>query len=133
MDYTNLIEVAKKAAGNSYSPYSHFAVGAAVLLDDGKTIMGTNVENSAFGSTICAERSAMVGAISAGYKRSEIKALAIYHDGDEIIRPCGTCIQVMVELLGKDGVVIMASNKDHDVRSVIELIPYAFSKEFLDV
>ncbi len=133
MDYKNLIEVAKKAAANSYSPYSNFAVGAAVLLGDGKTIMGTNVENSAFGSTICAERSAMVGAISAGYDPSDIKALAIYHDGDEIIRPCGSCIQVMVELLGKEGIVIMASNSGYDVREVIELIPYAFSKEFLDV
>lgn len=95
MEDTKLIEHAKIGASHSYSPYSKFAVGAALLLDDGQVVLGTNVENCAYGSTICAERSALMAAISQGYKPDNIKAMAIYHDGDKIIRPCGACLQVM--------------------------------------
>ena len=128
-----LIGHAKKAAQHSYSPYSNFAVGAAVLLDDGKVVMGTNVENCAYGSTICAERNALNGAISQGYKPSQIKALALYHDGDAIIRPCGACLQVIGELMGPEGLVIMSSNQKYDKLRVADLLPYAFSKEDIDV
>lgn len=120
-------------ASHSYSPYSHFAVGAALLLDDGQVVLGTNVENCAYGSTICAERSAMMAAISQGYKPDNIKALAIYHDGDKIIRPCGACLQVMVELMGANGLVIMSSNNSYEKLRVADLMPYAFSKEDIDV
>lgn len=76
MDYNELLEKAKKASENSYSPYSNFPVGACVLMESGKTYIGTNVENSSFGATICAERSAIVNAIVNGERK--IVAVAIY-------------------------------------------------------
>lgn len=133
MEDKELIGHAKKAAANTYSPYSHFGVGAAALLKDGNVVIGTNVENCAYGSTLCAERNALTGAISQGYQPGDIQVLAIYHDGDQIIRPCGACLQVMVELMGPTGMVIMSSNQNYDKLKVIELMPYAFSKEEFDV
>ncbi len=133
MEDRELIEQAKKASGHSYSPYSNFAVGAALLLVDGQVVLGTNVENAAYGSTICAERNALGAAISNGFKPCDIKALAIYHDGEKIIRPCGACLQVMAELMGQDGLVIMSSNQGYEKLRVKDLMPYAFSKEDIDV
>ena len=76
MDYNELLEKAKKASENSYSPYSNFPVGACVLMESGKTYIGRNIENSSFGATMCAERSAIVNAIVNGERK--ITELAIY-------------------------------------------------------
>lgn len=97
---------AKRAAASSYSPYSHFRVGAAVLSATGKIYQGCNVENASFGLTQCAERSALTAAISDGVAPGSLTALLIYTPGDTAHSPCGACRQVMHELMDADSVVI---------------------------
>ncbi|MBE7703660.1 MAG: cytidine deaminase [Cyanobacteria bacterium SIG28] len=98
INYELLMNSAKKAAQNSYSPFSRFAVGAAVLASSGKIYEGCNVENSSFGLTICAERCAIFKAVSEGEK--EIVAVAIYSPNADSCYPCGACRQVMYEFQG---------------------------------
>lgn len=100
MDMEQLYEKARKAAEASYSPYSHFRVGAALLCDDGTLFTGTNVENRSFGLTICAERSAVVAAVSAGKRRFVALAIAT-PDSVEPVGPCGACRQVLSEFMDK--------------------------------
>ena len=89
-----LMAAAKAAAANAYIPYSGFRVGAAVLDADGSVTVGCNVENAGYGSTICAERTALVSAVAQG--RKQPTALAVYTEPG--VSPCGSCRQVMVEL-----------------------------------
>ena len=100
IDYKYLMDKAKDASRNSYSPFSRFAVGAAVLAKSGKIYQGCNVENSSFGLTICAERCAIFKAISEGER--EILAVAIYSPNSDSCYPCGACRQVMYEFQGDD-------------------------------
>jgi cytidine deaminase len=100
IDYKYLMDKAKDASQNSYSPFSRFAVGAAVLAKSGKIYQGCNVENSSFGLTICAERCAIFKAISEGER--EILAVAIYSPNSDSCYPCGACRQVMYEFQGDD-------------------------------
>jgi cytidine deaminase len=88
--YYELIEQAHQAKENAYSPYSGFKVGATILTKDGKTIDGCNVENAAYGSTMCAERTAIFKAVSMGYKPGDFKAIAIAASGKNF-SPCGSC------------------------------------------
>jgi cytidine deaminase len=97
---------ALKAAQNSYSPYSRFPVGAAVIAQDGKIYRGCNVENASFGLTQCAERSALTAAVSAGAQPGTLKTLLIYTPGDVAHPPCGACRQVMHELMSEDSLVV---------------------------
>ena len=98
IDYNLLMNNAKDASRNSYSPFSRFAVGAAVLTASGKIFKGCNVENSSFGLTICAERCAIFKAVSDG--ENEIIAVAIYSPNADSCYPCGACRQVMYEFQG---------------------------------
>ena len=98
INYELLMNSAKNAAQTSYSPFSRFAVGAAVLASSGKIYEGCNVENSSFGLTICAERCAIFKAVSEGEK--EIVAVAIYSPNADSCYPCGACRQVMYEFQG---------------------------------
>ena len=100
IDYETLMNNAKEAARTSYSPFSRFAVGAAVLTSSGKIYQGCNVENSSFGLTICAERCAIFKAVSEGEK--EILAVAIYSPNADSCYPCGACRQVMFEFQGDE-------------------------------
>lgn len=141
VSYKNLSPIQKKllreALGvmkKSYNPYSKFFVGAAVLGDDNKIISGTNVENSSFGSTICAEASALVRAQSEGVKK--IKKIAIIAKNgsknlSEPISPCGNCRQIIFEFSKKyktDMEVIMSNTKMSKiiVANISELLPLAF-------
>ncbi|HRX43005.1 MAG TPA: cytidine deaminase, partial [Clostridia bacterium] len=90
-----LMKAAEAALENSYSPYSGIRIGAAVKGGSGKVYVGTNVENASYGATICAERSAITSAVSAGEK--EITAIAITGDIDDYAWPCGICRQVIKE------------------------------------
>lgn len=99
-DYKLLMDKAKEASKMSYSPFSRFAVGAAVLASSGKIYQGCNVENSSFGLTNCAERTAIFKAVSEGER--EIKAVAIYSPNADSCYPCGACRQVMYEFQGDD-------------------------------
>ena len=100
IDYQQLMDKAKEASKNSYSPFSRFAVGAAVLASSGKIYQGCNVENSSFGLTICAERCAIFKAISEGER--ELLAVAIYSPNTDSCYPCGACRQVMYEFQPED-------------------------------
>lgn len=100
IDFNLLMDRAKEASKTSYSPFSRFAVGAAVLASSGKIYEGCNVENSSFGLTICAERCAIFKAVSEGER--EILAVAIYSPNSDNCYPCGACRQVMYEFQGDD-------------------------------
>lgn len=122
-----LIDEAKKAIENAYAPYSKFRVGAALETKDGKIFLGTNVENISFGGTICAERSAIVAAISNGYKKGDFKAIAIVGDTQKYIRPCFICRQTFVEFFERDMKVALGMyNDDFEVVTVADLTPYPF-------
>ena len=94
-----LFEAAESARAHSYSPYSGFAVGAAVLTERDEIVPGTNVENASYGATICAERAAVLGAISRGAGKPV--AVAIVSDAQKPAWPCGQCLQVLAEF-GRD-------------------------------
>ncbi len=100
IDFQELMNNAKEAAKNSYSPFSRFAVGAAVITPSGKIYRGCNVENSSFGLTNCAERTAIFKAVSEGER--EILAVAIYSPNTDSCYPCGACRQVLYEFQSDD-------------------------------
>lgn len=111
MEPVELLEAAKQARGNAYTPYSNFRVGAALLTKDGRIFLGANVENSSYGATICAERSALAAAVSSGAR--SFAAIAIVgapggEKADAPCPPCGICRQVMSEFCGPDFPVYLA-------------------------
>ena len=123
-----LIEVAKKYREFSYSPYSKFKVGAAVLTKSGKVFGGCNIENSSYPVTNCAERTAIFKAVSEGER--EIEAIALIADTEGPCSPCGACRQVMGEF--KINRIIMANLKgDKKVVTLEEVLPFAFSEKDL--
>lgn len=104
--FQQLKEKAARSAARSYSPYSRFPVGAAVISEEGAIYGGCNVENASFGLTQCAERSALAAAICDGVKPGTLKTLVIYTPGGTAHSPCGACRQVMHELMAEDSQVI---------------------------
>jgi cytidine deaminase len=93
--WNDLVAAAWAARDRAYAPYSRFAVGAALLAEDGRVFTGCNVENLSFGLTICAERAAVFAAVAAGVRR--FLAVAVVADTTEPVSPCGACRQVLVE------------------------------------
>ena len=129
MEHYELIKEALKARKLSYSPYSKFKVGAAVLTRDGKVILGANIENASYGLCMCAERNALYSTYLKGYKKDDIVAIALIGKTAKAITPCGACRQVMGELMPLDARVIMASTiKDVPllIKTVGELLPFGF-------
>ncbi|KAH6569489.1 hypothetical protein BASA50_010935 [Batrachochytrium salamandrivorans] len=126
-----LAQYASQAKESSYSPYSNFRVGAALLAADGQVFLGCNVENASYGGTICAERTAFVKAVSEGVKT--FLAIAVITDKDTAISPCGVCRQFMVEF-GKNLMVYQFSKnfKVVAIKSLKELLPDSFGPEDLD-
>ncbi len=120
----NLLNHAKEASNEAYSPYSNYPVGSAVLTKDGKIFQGCNVENVSYGLTICAERTAVVKAISEGCR--DIEAIAVYSPSSNIT-PCGACRQFINEFGSDIDVVYMKEGKTV-VRKIRELIPDVFSE-----
>ena len=132
MEKTQLIEKAKEARKLSYSPYSKFAVGAALLCKDGKVFQGANVENASYPLCMCAERNALYNAMMNGYKKSDFVALAIVADTDDPCSPCGACRQVIDELFPKDAKIYLANVKgDLKETNIQELLPFSFSGDDL--
>jgi cytidine deaminase len=126
----NLVQMAIDAKSKAIPTYSNFHVGAALLTKSGKVYLGANIENSSYGLTICAERTAVFNAVLEDER--EFESIAIAGDSDEYISPCGACRQVLMELCGKDLKVFMVNNKGEYKESVLsELLPYSFNKEFL--
>lgn len=132
MENKVLVQKANEARSLSYSPYSRFAVGAALLTKDGQVFLGANIENSSYPLCMCAERNALYNAMMHGYKKSDFLALALSADTDGPCSPCGACRQVISELFPKEGKIIMANVKgDVKETSVEELLPFAFSEDDL--
>jgi cytidine deaminase len=139
-DEQNLVEAAQKVATAAYAPYSGFFVGAALLLEDGTVVSGSNQENVAFPSGICAERTAMFWA-GANYPGKAIVKMAIYAQSNDFlvetpVYPCGSCRQVMSEYerIGKHPIRILmvaATGKTHAVNGLINILPVAFDADNL--
>lgn len=125
-----LIDAAIKARELSYSPYSNFKVGAAVLTKEGKIFVGSNIENASYPLCMCAERNAVYNAYLNGYKKEDIISLAVVADTDDVCSPCGACRQVLSELLTSDCPIIMGNLKEnYKIKRISELLPDAFCKE----
>lgn len=131
-----LLQAAAEAKSFTYSPYSHFPVGAALLTKNGEIIQGANVENASYGGTICAERVAICKAVTEGKK--EFAALAVTSDIASPIAPCGICRQVIREFCAQDMPILLAAsdylNKKDGVRefTLKDLLPYSFGPEDLE-
>ncbi|XP_046556682.1 cytidine deaminase-like [Haliotis rubra] len=120
----SLLEKSHEMKKMAYCPYSKFRVGAALLTADGKVLTGCNVENASYGLTICAERTAIVKAVSKGHRK--FAAIAIASDMKEMIVPCGLCRQSLVEF-GVDWDVYMTKpDMTYELMKVKELVPLAF-------
>jgi cytidine deaminase len=127
-----LQRAATLAAENAHAPYSCFRVGAALLLDDGTTVTGCNVENSSYGLTICAERSAVVRAVSEKGPQIRIRAIAVDNLNGAASAPCGACRQVLSEFALEDAVIFFPSLQGDcelgfENRPFFDLLPFSFS------
>lgn len=129
-DRTELIQKAYEAQAFSYSPYSGFRVGAALLTKSGKIYTGCNIENAAYTPTNCAERTAFFKAISEGER--EFEAIAIV-GGNDYCAPCGVCRQVMAEFCKEDEfrIVLAKSGTDYQEYTLANLLPLSFSPDSL--
>jgi homotetrameric cytidine deaminase len=123
---SSLLDFARQAALNSYAPYSGFRVGAALRLTNGEIVVGTNVENVSYGLTICAERSALVRAVSRFGPEIRIEAVAVANLNDAPSPPCGACRQVLAEFILPQAPVIFPSADGPRTMSFSELLPAAF-------
>lgn len=136
-----LIDAAKQATSNAYAPYSHFHVGAALLLENGTIITGNNQENAAYPSGLCAERTAVFYA-NAQYPDQKIESMAVaaFYKGkftEDLISPCGSCRQVLLEVESryKSPVRILLYKEENEVyvaESMSSLMPLSFTKDALD-
>merc|ERR1712142_361723 len=117
-----LIEAARKVRENAHAPYSQFQVGCALLGEDGKIYTGCNVENVAYGSATCAERTAVCKAVSEGCRKFTIGALTSVLE--DFIYPCGNCLTTMAEFGDMELVVTKNSGNDRKLHKLSELIPH---------
>ena len=122
----NLVGEATKAAENSYSPYSGFRVGAALRLRDGTVVTGTNVENVSYGLTICAERAALVRAVSQFGPGIRIEAVGVVNLNNASSPPCGACRQMLAEFAAPDTPIIFPAASGTKTMSLEEILPLGF-------
>ncbi len=121
-----LRSAAREAAQRAYAPYSRFRVGAALLLESGEIVSAANVENTAYGLSICAERSAVVRAVAQHGPQIRIVAVAVTNLGDLPCSPCGACRQVLAEFMPPDGFVLFAFDGAPQVLTLADLLPFGF-------
>ncbi len=124
-----LLAFAREIRSKAYAPYSEFRVGAAIFAG-GEIFQGVNVENAAYGSTICAERAAAVAAVTAGYR--EFDAIAVVGDSDAPTVPCGACRQFLAEFNPEMRVILGGKTDAVEVTSLDVLLPDAFVRGYLD-
>ena len=127
----NLIELAFQMLERSYVPYSGFPVGAALLCADGSVFTGCNVENAAYGSTICAERTALVKAVSEGHRDDFVK-LAVVGNSSDYCWPCGSCRQMLYEFAPSLTVLVARSDREFVTLPLHELLPCGFGPKSLE-
>lgn len=122
-------EKLEKLLENSYAKYSNFRVSSIIIMKDGKEFSGVNVENASYGATICAERSAIVSAISAGYKQYDFESMFVMVDSEKISSSCFLCRQMMSEFFEKNKkVTFMNKLGDTKVVTIQELCPFPFDE-----
>lgn len=124
IDWDHLRKQAQQAADAAYAPYSRFHVGAALLAEDGRIFVGSNVENASYGLTICAERTAVFSAVTARARR--FLGLVVVTSGSLAVTPCGACRQVLHEFQPSFEVHCCGQAGDDLVTSTSELLPRAF-------
>ena len=124
MNDRELLRIAKEASLNAYVPYAGFPVGAALECEDGTVYTGCNVENAAYGDTICAERTAVVKAVSEGQRR--FTRIAIYGEGQGYCMPCGSCRQVLSEFSPEMEVLCAKAGGSYVSYPLTRLMPYTF-------
>ena len=130
---TELLREASLAKVNSYSPYSNFRVGAAILLKNGTIVRGSNIENASYGLSMCAERVCIYNVYAQGYLKEDIVAMAISGDTNDYIVPCGACRQVMCELMNETCSIFLMNKKDEFKEVKLKkLLPYAFKGDDLN-
>ena len=134
VELRQLVEKAKEMTQNAYCPYSHFHIGAAALLADGQVVAGSNQENAAYPSGLCAERTTLFAA-NANHPQTPVKALAIAsyahgHYSKDVISPCGACRQVILDVERRQGRPIRLIMSGNGTASVVEsaqaLLPFTF-------
>ncbi len=129
-DTKDLFNIAVSAAGNSYSPYSEFRVGAALLTADGRIFTGCNIENASYSMTMCAERTAIFKAVSDGY--TDFSAIAVAgsstNDFSMPCVPCGACLQVLTEFCSDDFIIVLADGE----HKFSDFLPNKFGRDALD-
>jgi cytidine deaminase len=130
---SQLRSLAQAAAQHSYSPYSHFRVGAALLLEDGAIITGCNVENCSYRLTSCAEQGAIARAVAEHGPGIHLRAVAVANLNDAVSMPCGACRQTLAEF-GDDATLILYPGEGGSLEETTlgELLPHAFRPEFLE-
>lgn len=121
-----------KLLNNSYSPYSKFRVAAIVKTNDGREFYGVNVENASYGATVCAERNAILSAVTNGYRKGDFDSLHVMCDNEKIGMPCFICRQVIEEFFEDDKIITAynPSGKQENF-TVKQLCPYPFNDEDL--
>ncbi len=136
MTHEELMQIAVEARNNAYVPYSHFAVGAALLAKSGKVYRGCNVENAAYGPTNCAERTAFFTAVCAGEREFEALAICGGPAGkpvSELCAPCGVCRQVIREFCPDDFPIVLTTDGTKLYETTLaELLPLSFSADDLN-
>ena len=127
--YRSLMEAAANARAFSYSPYSGYCVGAALLAEDGRIFSGCNIENAGLSATNCAERTAIFKAVSEGVRKFSAIAVVGGRKGEVSLfcAPCGVCRQVLVEFCSLDMPVILGTPEDFKVFSLGDLLPFSFT------
>jgi cytidine deaminase len=129
-----LVAAARAAREHAYAPYSGYRVGAALLTEDGEVVTGANVENASYGSSMCAERVAVVAAVAAGHRR--FAAIAVAVAGADPARPCGACRQVLHEFPAGPDIEVICAGEDDEQLLVVklgELLPHAFAPRQLGI
>lgn len=123
---SRLLETARRSLPKAYAPYSGFRVGAAILTHKGNLFTGCNVENSSYGLTICAERTAVVSAVAQeGGDNLRIRAVAVVNEQGTFCRPCGACRQVIIEF-GADAIILLQEGDSLKQVPITELLPGPF-------
>lgn len=129
IDYQALIAMADKAREKAYAPYSHFAVGAALLCDSGNVYTGCNIENTSFSATVCAERTALFKAVSEGERYFVALAVSGGPKTEEgkFCPPCGVCRQVLSEFCSEDFPIYLKTKSGYTMFTLGELLPLTFA------
>lgn len=128
-----LYNLSKRGLNNAYALYSNFKVGAALITYDGKAFIGSNIENAAYGSGMCAERVGIFSAYANGINKSDIAVLAIITETESFTMPCAACLQVLNELMKRDVPIVIFNNKGEYMETNLQtLLPHPFNEASME-